>query len=51
MDEGVVEGGVDVGYAEDELALCDLWTELDGCFFLDYFAFFWCLEKVRFVSV
>ena len=30
MDEGVVEGGVDVGNAEDELALADLGAERDG---------------------
>ena len=30
MDEGVVEGREDVRDAEDELALSDLGTELDG---------------------
>lgn len=30
MDEGVVEGGVDVGNTEDELALADLGAERDG---------------------
>lgn len=32
MDEGVVEGGVDVGNTEDELALVDLGAERDGVF-------------------
>lgn len=30
MDESVVEGGVDVGDTEDELALSDLGTERNG---------------------
>ena len=34
MDEGVVEGGVDVSDTEDELALSNLGTERDGGFFL-----------------
>ena len=32
MDEGVVEGGEDVGNTEDFLALSDLGTERDGLF-------------------
>ena len=32
MDEGVVEGCVDVGDTEDKLALSDLGTERDGLF-------------------
>lgn len=34
MDEGVVEGGVDVGNTKDKLALSDLGTERDGGLFL-----------------
>ena len=34
VDEGVVEGGKDVGDTEHELALSDLGTELNGGFFL-----------------
>ena len=30
MDEGVVEGGVDVGNTENELAFADLGAERDG---------------------
>ena len=34
MDKGVVERGIDVGDAENELSLSDLRTERDGGFFL-----------------
>lgn len=34
MDESVVEAGEDVGYAENELAVSDLWAERDGGGFL-----------------
>jgi hypothetical protein len=33
MDKGVVERGIDVGNAENELSLSDLRTERDGGFF------------------
>lgn len=34
MDKGVVERGIYVGNAENELSLSDLRTERDGSFFL-----------------
>lgn len=46
MDEGVVEGSVNVCNAEDILAICNLGAERDSGFFLWSFRLFWCLEKV-----
>lgn len=45
MDEGVIEGGEDVGNTEDGLTLSDLGTEGDGVFFLLDFDFFGGLHK------
>lgn len=39
MDEGVVEGGIDVSDTPDELALSNLRTERDGGLFLGCFNF------------
>lgn len=46
MDEGVVEGGEDVGNTENELALSDLGTEGDGVLLLSDFDFFGCLSNI-----
>jgi len=45
MDEGVVEGGIDVGNAEYQLSLRDLGTERD-CGFLSDFLGFWWLQRI-----
>ena len=34
VDEGIIEGSIDVSDTENELALSDLGTELNGGFFL-----------------
>jgi len=49
MDEGVVEGGIDVGNAEYQLALCDLGPERD-CGFLCDLLDFWRLQGIRILS-
>ena len=40
MNKSIIERSVDVRNAEDKLALCDLWTEGDGVFFLGCLDFF-----------
>jgi hypothetical protein len=44
VNEGVVEGGVDVGNAEDQLSLCDLGPERDRSFLWDPLDF-WRLQR------
>jgi hypothetical protein len=47
VDKGVVEGGKDVGYANDALAFRDLGTERDGGFFLGRFDFLGRLNDIH----
>jgi hypothetical protein len=50
MDESVVEGGVDVRNAKDELAFCDLGAERYGLIFLGGLGFLRRLETQSFAS-
>lgn len=45
MDEGVVEGGIDVGHAEHQLSLRDLGPERDRGFLRDLLNFWW-LQRI-----
>ena len=50
MDEGVVEGGINVGNAKYQLSLCDLGTERNGGFLCDPLDFWW-LQKILLARV
>jgi hypothetical protein len=43
MNEGIIEGCVNVGDTEDEFSLCDLWPQRYGSLFPDYFPLLWWL--------
>ncbi len=45
MDERIVEGGIDVRDAEDDLALRNLGTELDQLFLRDFGLLWWLSSK------
>jgi hypothetical protein len=45
MNEGIVEGGINVSNAEDKFAFCHLRTERDGVFFLRRLDFLGGLER------
>jgi len=52
MNEGIVEGCKDMGDAENELAISDLRTKLNGGFLLLNFGFFrWLQHKKRNFSI